>query len=497
MNSEDASGGTLYDRSGYENHGSINVSERIVPGIVEDSFEFQSDSDVQVSNTPEHNFSGEPFSVAIWACNINDDQDKYGATSSKGIVGNSDFQNGGYMIGIRPPDKVTFSVSGNGNSSEPSITGVLTEGEWRHLVISHNGSGFTGYVDGVSETTQSQNVTQNSQDFYIGYGPQGGWGSSSVKVSDVRIYNRAISQSEINTLYNQRSTPTIRVGGEFSSEVTASGGNEYIKAPNGKEYRVHEFTSNGTFSVDSGGEIEALIVAGGGGGGGSGGGGGGAGGLVFAKEEITSGSYSVTVGSGGSGGVEQTSASGEGGDSSFLSYTATGGGGGGTRGIDNGHDGGSGGGGNKQGFNSPGAGVSGQGHDGGFGDNYSSNGVAGGGGGAGEQGQDEQRGYAGDGGIGRYFGDGFSNDFGDNGFFAGGGGGSAERAVNGTDPSAGDVVEVGKGAKGGGGDAGGDGSGIDGEAATDGTGGGGGGGLQSSGNGGDGGDGIVLIRYKR
>ena len=492
MNSEDASGGTLYDRSGYENHGSINVSERIVPGIVEDSFEFQSDGSVQVPNAPEHNFSSEPFSVAVWACNINESQN-----NSAGIVGNSNYRGGGYMIMTQGND-IQVSVNGDGSSSEPTLSGNgFPEGEWIHVAISHDGSSFTGYLNGTAEVTRTQNITQNSTDFNIGLGPQGGWGASSVKVSDVRIYNRAISQSEINSLYNQRSTPTIRVGGEFSSEVTASGGNEYIKAPNGKEYRVHEFTSNGTFSVDSGGEIEALIVAGGGGGGGSGGGGGGAGGLVFAKEQITSGSYSVTVGFGGSGGVSETSASGEGGNSSFLSYTATGGGGGGTRGIDNGHDGGSGGGGNKQGFNSPGAGVSGQGHDGGFGDNYSSNGVAGGGGGAGEQGQDEQRGYAGDGGIGRYFGDGFSNDFGDNGFFAGGGGGSAERAVNGTDPSAGDVVEVGKGAKGGGGDAGGDGSGIDGEAATDGTGGGGGGGLQSSGNGGDGGDGIVLIRYKR
>jgi len=46
-------------------------------------------------------------------------------------------------------------------------------------------------------------------------------------------------------------------------------------------YRIHTFTSSGTFEVSEGVACDVLIVAGGGGGGGSRGGGGGGGGLIY------------------------------------------------------------------------------------------------------------------------------------------------------------------------------------------------------------------------
>lgn len=105
--------------------------------------------------------------------------------------------------------------------------------------------------------------------------------------------------------------------------ITTSGG-----------YRIHSFTSNGTFSVPSSflGTIDVLVVGGGGGGGSDMGGGGGGGGVIYNTGfSVTPGSsIAVTVGAGGAGGLNGTNQirGGNGGNSIFSSLTAIGGGGG-------------------------------------------------------------------------------------------------------------------------------------------------------------------------
>jgi hypothetical protein len=96
---------------------------------------------------------------------------------------------------------------------------------------------------------------------------------------------------------------------------------------------VEVFNSSGTFSVPSGiSSVQVLVVAGGGGGGDRHAGGGGAGGLIFMPEyPVTpSGTVSVTVGCGGSGGdpaaLSPNGRGGTGQDSVFGTLTAKGGG---------------------------------------------------------------------------------------------------------------------------------------------------------------------------
>ena len=177
-------------------------------------------------------------------------------------------------------------------------------------------------------------------------------------------------------------------------------------------YRIHSFTSGGTFVVPTGTtltNVEYLVVAGGGGGGGSQqghqGGGGGAGGLrtsvvgatsgrgssAEARQTITAGSYTVTIGQGGGGASGDRG--GDGSNSSFNGITAIGGGGGGN-GQNNGtarsgSDGGCGGGSGSsdQTFPSRAPGTAGQGYDGGLPTDQGS-GRGGSGGGAGAQGTD-------------------------------------------------------------------------------------------------------------
>lgn len=162
--------------------------------------------------------------------------------------------------------------------------------------------------------------------------------------------------------------------GSSASYIVASGGTSYTDPLDGN-YRIHQFTSSGTFTITScpiDATIEAMVV--GGGGGGSFGGGGG-GGYVYNDEIAASvGSFSVTVGAGGVG-------RNNGGNTVFAGITALGGG---TARINNsGGDGGSGGGGVD---GSGGTALQPTSASGGFGysgGNWASNGNDGGGGGAG------------------------------------------------------------------------------------------------------------------
>jgi hypothetical protein len=291
-------------------------------------------------------------------------------------------------------------------------------------------------------------------------------------------------------------------------------------------YRIHTFTSDGTFTVISGGDVDYLVVAGGGGGGGSAGSGasgagGGAGGMLASSTTISASTFAITVGAGGGGAGGNVDTQGtNGSNSSFSTFIATGGGGGGARSstttVANGRTGGSGGGEGSQGssVSNYGSGISGQGNRGGLNGmpsdgNTSNENASGGGGGAGAVGGDGLdsalggSGSSGNGGIGLQ-----SSISGTSTYYAGGGGGGqAGRnspynnlgyAANNSVPETHGAGGLGGGGGGGHNDVatlgGADGTLLAGEDGTPNTG-GGGGGAGSFGASGAGGSGIVIIRY--
>jgi len=287
-------------------------------------------------------------------------------------------------------------------------------------------------------------------------------------------------------------------------------------------YRIHTFTSDGTFSAPYTGRVEVLVIAGGGGGGPIGGGGGAGGYVYLASAPVAAGaSYTVTRGSGGTGGAhhyskEQT----PGNPSSFVGPTitlpATGGGSGGqySAGSTLAEMFGGSGGGGPGGVGTPGTtytgypgehpgglGVIGQGHPGGYGHHgsgpgYPNPGSSGGGGathaggaGGGSGGRGRSRFSNG---MNCYGGEGTTNAITGSAviYTAGGGGGSHVNPTYGYGPSPG-------GAQDGTGNAGTHGGAV---ATAGGTnrGGGGGGGAHPGGENpaGVGGPGVVVVRYR-
>ena len=305
------------------------------------------------------------------------------------------------------------------------------------------------------------------------------------------VYNNVTAGNAVSIKVTN-STPKTSAVTNVTAAALPSGGSISTSG----DFRIHTFTSSGTFTNTIASlEVEYLVIAGGGGGSQSrnatGGGGGGAGGYrtsvpgqtsgggasAESKLTLTTGDKTVTIGGGGS---DRT----DGNDSVFDSITSLGGGKGAGYSRVNGGNGGSGGG---QAYNqSAGSGTSGQGSNGGSG-----GGVAGGGGGgASATGTGGGGSTGGNGGAGQS-----SNINGSTTTRAGGGGGGSSTGYG--------TIGRGQGGSGGGGAGGAEGQpgGDSPQGGSGNTGGGGGGpignGGQNSGGqgGGTGGSGVVIVRY--
>jgi hypothetical protein len=189
----------------------------------------------------------------------------------------------------------------------------------------------------------------------------------------------AVTKFSTNSITTNQKTNRSNYAAELqniSFLTEATGGSLSTTIENGITYKVHEFTSSGTFgitSIGSNSTIEYFLLAGGGGAGGGsfqGGAGGGAGGLIISSFTGAIQNYTITVGGAGTNSVI-----------SGITTANAGGSGGSWGGA--GSPGGSGGGDGGAGGCSTGAGTAGQGNNGGCGATGSEFDPGGGGGGKG------------------------------------------------------------------------------------------------------------------
>ena len=234
-------------------------------------------------------------------------------------------------------DQITSSTTGSVSIGTATFTG-----------------GLSGDITGLNVTGVITATTLNQN---LGAG-------SSITIGDTFIKQGAIGigtidtagrNAGVGTAVGTLSFVTDRGGGTLQvytgTQWQDVGANEAFEATGGtvdsvtrSGYKIHTFTTPGSFEVTSGSKtVEYLVVAGGGGGGS--GGGGGAGGMRTGTLSVTTGTYPVIRGGGGNGGNPNTSGS----PSTFSTIISQGGGKGGLENGNNGNNGGSGGGGGRDG----------------------------------------------------------------------------------------------------------------------------------------------------
>ena len=263
--------GNANDLSGNGNNGTVNgatlTTDRF--GVANNAYNFNG-IDANISSSGSHillpngiinNFQGTTISIWVLQTNLftSCDQGGYG---SCGIAAFIYFGDGGTnLLAIsRSTNQINFSVnvSGANYTDNQSLRGV-----WTHFVLTFNNFVIKGFVNGIQVASTPYNSNLNfisnlnaiSREWW-----SGGISTSTRfngKIDDVGVWNRVLSNCEVQSLYQSQivsgtatitpqSSTTFCQGG--SVNLTASQGSTYLWS-NGQTTQSISATTSGSYTV--------------------------------------------------------------------------------------------------------------------------------------------------------------------------------------------------------------------------------------------------------
>lgn len=236
---------------------------------------------ININDSPLISFTG-PFTVAAWV-------KRSSTNTADGIFGkyDSSLSQRSYMLGMNT-SFAQFTVSSNGvTTTQTTGTTAISSGQWYHIAGVYDGSNIRVFVNGVQESmsSHSSGVVDNGSALHIGDGDNTFWPFHGV-IDEARIYNRALSEGEIRSLYNYAAGPVAywkfdeKTGttaydssgnantasfvntplwtfGKYGSALTFNGSNTYLTVPDSAtvDFGTNSFTAsawvkyNGTAST--------------------------------------------------------------------------------------------------------------------------------------------------------------------------------------------------------------------------------------------------------
>ncbi|MEO8088480.1 MAG: LamG-like jellyroll fold domain-containing protein, partial [Bacteroidota bacterium] len=187
------------DASGNGNNGTVNgatlTTDRF--GNVNSAYSFNGTSDyIQSISAP---LTSPPFSISAWV----------NLSNFSGLNPILTFGAGGTNLntlyfGTNPNGYLQIGTSGANDIT--STDALVTASNWQHVVVvcnSYDVSQVNFYIDGIQYSTNTTGGTNvpvpfNNTYFEIGKGT----GYLSGKIDDLKIYNRALTSCDIDSLYN-------------------------------------------------------------------------------------------------------------------------------------------------------------------------------------------------------------------------------------------------------------------------------------------------------
>jgi hypothetical protein len=150
-------------------------------------------------------FSAAPFSVAFWAYLNNYTQDYPQVISIKSNTTDP------WQIGFSNQTNYLGVVYGSATTVQQKngVTASTYLNTWTHIVWTYDGSNVTSaahyalYVNGaISSTTAAGSFSAETQETVLAGVAEATDDSFAGQISDVRIYNRALSAADVQNLYN-------------------------------------------------------------------------------------------------------------------------------------------------------------------------------------------------------------------------------------------------------------------------------------------------------
>ncbi len=194
----EGSGGTANDTSGNNNTGNVSGASWTT-GKIAGGLNFNGTSNfVSIPDSSSLDITG-AGTIATW---INPSINRWNGVFAKGNV-NDDGKSYNYAMEIKNDNHVVC-VFGNGTTNNAvTSTATITANQLTHVACTWDGSSFKLYVNGTLNASASQTITPSANSSPLYLGKFGGNADYLQGVLDeVRIYNRSLSTSEIQDLYN-------------------------------------------------------------------------------------------------------------------------------------------------------------------------------------------------------------------------------------------------------------------------------------------------------
>ncbi len=193
LNDADASGTTVYDRSGRGNDGTLTSGPVLATGKIGKAVDLDGTDDkiVTVTNPSGLGYGTGDFSWFAWIYpeRINGSYEMIWAQGGSGIP----------YLAVRD-DTLHFYLS----AIYETAAGYIAADTWQHVGVIRSGGVLTLYKNGVPYTTtatQSGSISAPDYAYISSYGSSGGHQFKGF-IDEVRIYDRSISAEEISQLYH-------------------------------------------------------------------------------------------------------------------------------------------------------------------------------------------------------------------------------------------------------------------------------------------------------
>lgn len=199
----DLTSATATDVSANSNDGTLKSDPKPAIGNIGQALEFDGVDDyVEVSN--EENFDIDRITVSFWARVEGQSSDNdYPRPVSKG---QSATNNGAYGIRVTDPDQngAGFRVKDSAGSTHDAVdsSGIENDKQWHHYVGVYDGSIQKFYIDGDQKGSNSWSGTINDVSDPVHIGDGNNERHFNGDIDNVRIYDRALSDNEIQRLYS-------------------------------------------------------------------------------------------------------------------------------------------------------------------------------------------------------------------------------------------------------------------------------------------------------
>lgn len=188
---------SLADLSGFHNN-AVNEGAAWADGLFGHGLVFVGTNDAYVPNDASLTFTTQDFTIAYWV--------KLDSFGSHVHMAKGSWQSDGWYIKEGDSNRITMTFNvGGSNPVVESQDNVMSVGSWIHLAFVRSGNFVHIYADGLEATGTGNPMSvvpaSNTRDLYVGAYQSGGSDGLHGTMDEVRIYNRALSSSEVLALY--------------------------------------------------------------------------------------------------------------------------------------------------------------------------------------------------------------------------------------------------------------------------------------------------------